>query len=89
MLGVQAVTHLKMYVGVEYLCPEAHGRRLQRVLLRHVERQLKRAALKRRVSGPLRVKLGRLSNRAQHQNTAHSEHFGTVQSKEPDSWLVC
>lgn len=56
MVGIQAVTHLKVYVGVEYLCPEAHGWRLQRVLLRHVERQLKRAALKRRVRGPLHVK---------------------------------
>ena len=49
------MTHLEVYVGVEYLCPEAHGRRLQRVLLRHVERQLKSAAFKRRVSGPLHV----------------------------------
>ena len=53
---MQAVTHLEVNIWVEYLCPEAHGGRLQRVLLRHVERQLKSAALKRRVRGPLHVK---------------------------------
>lgn len=38
--------HPEVHVGVEDLCLEAHGRGYQRVLLGHIDRQLKGAALK-------------------------------------------
>lgn len=39
--------HPKVHVRVEDLRLEAHGRRYQRILLRHIDRQLKGATLKR------------------------------------------
>ena len=51
--------HLEVDVRVEYLRPVPHRGRHQRVLLRHVEQQLKGAALKERVSWALRRDVGR------------------------------
>jgi hypothetical protein len=45
--------HPKVHIGVEDLGLKTHGRGYQRVLLRHIDRQLKCAALKGGFRGAL------------------------------------